>query len=300
MRILTLKILFAMTWLFLNVQICLSQSRSDSSIPAGLCFVAESIELPFKPTKAHAYIETRFKDVQVYPAETYVIEEHLGKSEIVVGAMIEWNRFDMNGKAFLLAFIFEDDEGKFSGFPVHTVSNDDCLRKTVGISALREQSETIEQQVKDLEQNSLILDQRLKELRDKVSVLVGADKIIQVRSEVAANKGRVSDLTIDKQRLERLISQSKTMPEMEDVDILRRELSVHLQEAAKATATADRLNKRKKEAAMHEIQNNVALIKETNQDNPQDLARMALELRAERKRLEMRLGSSASESQNEF
>ena len=300
MKAFVIKVLLITTWLHFSASVALSQPQIDSSIPAGLCFVAESIELTFKPTKSRVYIETGFRDVQAYPAETFVVEERANRCDVVSGAVVDWNRFDMNGKSFSVAFVFEDDAGNFSSFPVKSVSNDDCLKKTVGTDSSRGQGEDLRQQVQSSEQSILLLERRGKDLRDKVSLIAEVDKIIQVRSEIAAAKARVSDLSIDKQRLQRLIAQSKTMPELEDVDILRRELSMHLQEAAKATATADRLNKRKKDVAMHEIQNNVALIKETNIDNPQDLARTALELRAERKRLEMRLGARPTESQNEF
>ena len=79
-----------------------------------------------------------------------------------------------------------------------------------------------------------------------------------------------------------------------------RSFQKQLKAAAQATAMADRLQARKKQAAVSQLNQKLALIKQTSGDDPAQLAKQVLKVRAQRRALEQKLGIGAVSNDREF
>ena len=271
-------------------------------IPEDTGIISELVEVSFLPIGVNLFVVNQNEKIEKYRAEFVTVESITNGYRIYAGGRIGVNRKGSTDQPVLVTFVFEGNNNEMAATPVKSWTLDSINRNTKSINQLSQGSEIIKEKIAAAQAQMTELDRRARDLRDIVSQIAGVEEIVKLKTELAAIKARITDLNADKARLHNLIDIAKTKSEVDDIDILRRELSVHLTEAAKATAMADRLTKRKQKAALQSVQEKMAVIKETAHEDPKALARLALELRSERKRLEMRLedGKSMSADQNEF
>lgn len=279
-----------------NAQDIVEEKADDIGI------ISELVEVSFIPARATLLVVNQDEKIEKYRAEFVSVESLAESQRIYVGGRISINRKELIDNALLVTFIFEGNNSEMAATPVKSWKIDSIKRNSKSIEQLSEGSEIIKEKIVAAQAQMAQLDRRSKDLRDIVSQIAGVEEIVKLKSELEAIEARVIDLKVDKKRLQSLTATAKRRPEVDDIDILRRELNVHLTEAAKATALADRLTKRKQKAALQDIQEKMAAIKETAHEDPKALARLALELRAERKKLEIHLGEKnvGSAEQDEF
>lgn len=266
-----------------------AQEPADN-IPDDVGIISELVEISFAPIRVNLLVVNQNEQIEKYHAEFIPIDNDGAGHRIYAGGRISIDRKGALTNPILVTFIFEGNNNEMAATPVKSWNLNSINRNTKSIIELSKGKEIIKEKITAAQAQMAELERRSLELRNIVSQIAGVEEIVKLKNELAATKARITDLKADKERLAKLSEAAKEKAEIDDIDILRRELNVHLTEAAKATAMADRLSKRKQKAAMQSIQEKIAVIKETANEDPKALARLALELRAERKKLEMRLG----------
>lgn len=166
-----------------------------------------------------------------------------------------------------------------------------------------------------LQRDTLDLDQSIQKIRIKsveLQDLISAQETELIRKlEIPALRDVMEEQrelrrSIDEQqreiaRLETVIEDGRNLPTPENINSMRIELSEHLREAAKVTSVADRLTRRKLEAARLRLKEKLNMIEELKKQDPAALAREILKLRKERRELENRLGITSKDSaQDQF
>ena len=127
---------------------------------------------------------------------------------------------------------------------------------------------------------------RLSELRSQAMQVGGVDTLIQLQTELNRIKNADARRDNEQARLKELIALGRKEKEIQGLDELRQQLSGALRDTAQATALADRLKTRKKQAAKQGLEEKLQLIREAQSYNREELAREILALRAKRKQLE--------------
>jgi len=190
---------------------------------------------------------------------------------------------------FYSTFFLKGRDAAFAATPVRTLKAEadrSPPRKDFEARALE-----VETLFQELSKSVAQKESQLKVLRDKAMKLAGVDEIVRLQMEhnrlQASGDRRVSEQT----RLRELINLGRKLPDPEGIDLLRQKLSGELRDTAQATALADRLKVRKKQAAKETLQEKLNLVKEMSKYNREEIAREILALRARRKELEKRIGA---------
>lgn len=266
----------------------------DLSLKDKVGFVDQLVSVPFTPTKVFVIEEVGPGEVQRFPG--YVVQaqggaaQSAGNQEVLVGARVPLSNLGSDKQVFHFTFFLLDNVASFAATPVKRWSRKMLVDNSRPIDDLRVEVESVERKVQVQKMEHQAIDERLKALRDRASLIADIDKIVDLKVELGRLKSYVEDKSIEQQRLKKLIDDSRKNSEMgSDIDVLRRDLSSDLQEAAQVTAMADRLNSRRRDAAVASMQKKIALIKEMKAVDPEALAKEALKLRARRKELETRL-----------
>lgn len=281
-----------------RMEIANAQEAPISKLPEDIFLLSEFVEVPFLAQRAQLVIWQPEQGVSTYPAHVeLVIKEN--SSQYFVGALINLNRRTNTSEVFY-SFVLSDEQLNSFATPMARTSYQTLMEQERSLEDLEAANTKVVEKIKETEKKMEKLEVRATELRNMISEIVGVEDIIKLRAEAAALRIRNNDLQAHRDYLVQMQEIAKKMPEVEDIDILRKELNSHLQATAEATALADRLVKRRKQAAIMELQNKVLAVREAANEDPKALAKTALELRAERKRLEMKVGRSVSEHADEF
>ena len=140
----------------------------------------------------------------------------------------------------------------------------------------------------------------LELMRDRASRIAGVDEIVDLKLQIGALEGGGEGNQEEQERLRSLIARAREFTDSPESDARRRELQTQLEETAKATAMADRLNARRREAARETLNRQLALIREMRSLSRAELAQSVLQLRARRRGLERRLDISPNGPEDEF
>lgn len=216
-----------------------------------------------------------------------------GERQFLAGAAVP-----LTGLSEDLSFTFflRGESGEFLASAVRTWSENTVKKNTSPLERLSSDARQMAEGVAASERELLEVDSSLKALRERASAVAGVDEIVDLKMELARLKGFGDARDQEQQRLRELIERGRTTPDPTDVDERRQELSRHLQDAARVTATAARLSARRKEAAKTTIEQKIALIKEMSGQNPEALAQELLRLRERRKALEAQLQPQSAPS----
>ena len=199
------------------------------------------------------------------------------------------------------SFFLKGHDLSFAATPVRTWSRESIRKNTVSYSELTAEVSTLSRQLKDKQTLVAKVEQELDSLRSKASAVAGVDEIIDLKIELARLRGFGDQKAAERERLRDLVSIGRKRTDPEGVDALRQELSLHLADTARATAMADRLRVRRKEAARATLDKKLAFVKEMSRYNPEELAAEVIRLRNRRRELEARLNlRPAPAEQNDF
>ncbi|MCC6221069.1 MAG: hypothetical protein IT291_07510 [Deltaproteobacteria bacterium] len=264
--------------------------------------VDQDVFLSFVPIKAFLLIEGG--EVKHFPA--VFIEKDLGKGSKLgrkyfqVGAILPSVIANKMGAILRFTFFFVGEQSQFAATPVVEWSMAELLSNYKGIEA-------VEAAVADL--NSLLnlaqyqmseLEESLNEVREDASRIAGVDNIIMLKTRLAELESDEVSKQAERARLERLLAIGRGLADVPELSFYMQELSVHLQEAAKTTAMADRLSVRKRKAARAKLNYKIALAKKFGDENPVPLTKEVARLRQVRRQLEKRLGRDGDAAQADF
>lgn len=253
------------------------------------------VESSFEPQKAFLLQEQSSGEVIQYPAQVSLAPSEVG-SEFIVGAQI-FNEKVHSGGHF--AFFLIDQNGSFFSAPIIYWSRDALEKNYLSPLELRAEAEESKQRADKLELELEVRSRDLVALKQRVVEVAGVSGIVDLQTELEELKSRNQEMILEQQRLKELVLLGRKEPDPQDSKLWRRDLSAQLREAAQATAMADRLNRRRREAAMSSLKDKLRLIKETRQYDPKELASEVLELRKKRRNLETRL-NIAADTQTDF
>lgn len=151
------------------------------------------------------------------------------------------------------------------------------------LTGLRSQQEKLREESQKLE----------SELGDKIDLA----NIIQLKSELESVNNSLEFFTDTKNYLFGLLQNRKNIKEPKDIAANSKILSMHLNDAAKVTAAAERLSRKKKETNLGKFKQQIRAIEEMQQADLSAMAKQLLELRNARRKLE---NTDSAETQNQF
>lgn len=290
--------------LALLLGLTVSDSRAQENAyldPVGtqLGIIDQVVTLAFEPYSMLVLQETAPGVVEQYRAAAVQLDrsrdDDSSGRRFIIGAPVPLSAASRAARRNFTFFL----AGRDSSFAATEV-------KTWDAPTLRENSPTaaeMQQQIQDLHAElkvyrvkALSLEERLNQLRSEASAIANINAIIELKSRIAALQASESEKEEQSRRLQVLIERGRALLDLEEVDALRHELSLHLKEAAKVTAAADRLNRRKNEAAMQSFMQKLNIVKEMERTDAKELAQEVLELRRKRREYENRLGITSSDA----
>lgn len=264
--------------------------------------VEDIVYLDFKPTAVFAIVEDELGKLTRYPAflpQMFIEGERrfFQSKEYYVLSPIKI-KTSSNLIRFLFVFIGEDF--KLASSRVKESESKDVVLAASSIPELNSRVS-----LKSVELTKVNL--KLKELEDsyasielKAIELASLDRLIEMSQEMEARKFVMEKNKQEKERLQELIEEGRSYESKLDLDELRKQLAIDLQETAKATAVADRLALRKKRSAVSNMQKKLLRIQESRNIDIEGLMRELSALKNKRKELEKELKMESSPEDREF
>lgn len=199
---------------------------------------------------------------------------------------------------FHFTFFMASEDSGFAATETKRWNYKELLENSPSLEELSKQMAALRHRLKIKRVTSIDLEEKLEVLRRKASAIADVDGIIALKMEKASLANVESEKDVEIARLRELSELGRSLPEPENINALRTALADDLRAAAKITSMADRLNRRKQQAAEQHLKNKLRLIKNMESVDPESLAQKILELRKTRRDYEIRLGLSSKESEN--
>ncbi len=267
---------------------------SSASLSKALAIADELVNVDFEPKRALILEEADSGRVAQYPAVAVPLSGNKSRgSELIVGAAVLISHSDTIHYSFFLA----GKDGQFAATEVRQLTLAKLKENSVTIAALSAATESLRDELNVKKVQLISFDEKLAELRGKASQLANIDEIIDLRMKVQDLKQAEEKNSAETERLQALLEKGKQQKDSAEIDTARREIAVHLQEAAKVTALADRLEEGRKDSASQTFAQKLALVKEMDEIDPKELASQVLQVRKRRRELENRLGITSSDGQ---
>jgi hypothetical protein len=250
--------------------------------------VEQLVTVPFKPSGVFAMLEQQVGEVKKIQSEA-IIPAISGKDkayEIFLGAPISPN---VQGSVMLnYTFFLKGADGSFAATPVKQAERSELVENGLSLEELEMEEKRLRNRSASVSEENSRLSDSLQDLRQRASQIAGVEDIVDIKMELARLQGFGEQASAESGRLRALLDYGRKYKDASDINRLRYELTLHLQEAAKKTAVADRLNSRRKQAAKSSLEQKLALVGETRGYDAQALAKELLKLRAQIKELEQR------------
>ncbi len=278
----------------------------QEAIPERLGIVDSLVELDQSPDRVSLLVEKGVGVVTEYDAWFIDYDQAviLPKSErmkftsrFATGAAID---LPTTRKTLNYSFVLSDEELPLAATPVINSSIEAISDNTQLLGDL--QLEVVDANKELLEQVSLI-EQReleLETLRNKVSKISEVEGIVDLRmqlSELESFNIDDSKILSEQERLSQLISHARTLENPPGLTTLRKDLGEQLKEAAKVSSIAERLDSRKRKAAINRLKYKISLVRSARGVDISALSRQVITLRRKRKEVENKLGLNDTESE---
>lgn len=279
-----------------------SAALSEAPIP-DFGVIDQVVTVPFVPTAVVALVEIRQGLVETFPAAIVPYVERSGMittgEQVFAAARIPLERLKRT-EVFHFSFFIMGGGGAFAATPVKRWNKQMLAENSKTLELLQKEAETIERKlsVQQIEINNL--EEKYKEVRTRGFALTGIDQIVETQTNLDRVKRARDEKAAEVVRLTELIEAGREISEPEGVVVRRQQLLDELKQAAQVTAMADRLNSRRREAAVAAVQRKVAAIRESKSIDANSLAKEILTLRVRRKALESKLNITGQEQSNEF
>lgn len=279
------------------VSAAIADEAPNSAAPSGV-MVDDIVELPFEPLEVYALFTNSAGEVEISPARYLALQTSLKNT---VERLRYFLRAETTTKtpSEVFSFLALGADRKTAIFtPLTRIStrNYQLYQRTPesvtrGIQAVGDELEDSRAQLR------AIADE-LRLLRDRASQIAGINDIVDLKVELANLQGRGQATQTEVQRLEALKMLGRHLPDPPQSKELQQQLLTDLKETAQVTATADRLNTRRRQAAAQTVEQKLALIKETQNYDPEQLGREVLRLRNIRRELQARVSGSNNNNQD--
>lgn len=274
----------------------------DEAPRAGI--LDQVFSVPFEPKQVFLVKEYPGALVRMFGAECLGVRTDSGEqaegSQVLCAAMVALNDADEVSKEYRYSFVVKGRPGEIFGSEVSKVSDKEIVENTRTPEEYALRKTRLEEKIVKEQAAMAQLGLELKILRVKASQVAGVSDIVNVREELSSISSGGERMAQEKRRLESLVSRAQELPDPEDINIRRKALSLDLKEAAKVTAMADRLNRRRKEAAAGSLSDKLAMIKEAESVDIEALGQEVVRLREKRKQLEARFGVAPKTEGSEF
>jgi len=190
--------------------------------------------------------------------------------------------------------------GSFFATPVNKWTQDQVTQSKKLPQELRQgmQEELLVLHEGEIEQNDLAIE--LEGLRARASKTIDVKNLVTLSSDIQYLSILNAEKRISYQFLKKAVEKGADIPDPQESNQLRIELAHQLKSTAEATAMADRLAQQKQKAALANVRQQVALIREMKRYKLKALAQEVLRLRVRRKDLEEKLYGQALSEQDEF
>lgn len=265
--------------------------------------IDQIISLSFEPQIHFVLKEIAPGVVKQYKASAVEMREDNVEAgaakKLLVGANVPLGQTSRKANGFHFTFFLAGQDATFAASEIKRWSEAELRQNSTPLPILEERISEVENKLKLSRVEALALEEKLTALRRRASEIAEADKIIALKIEANDAKQSIDHDALETARLRSLIDQARDLEDPDGIDSYRQELALNLEEAAKVTAVADRLNQRKKESALRNFLKKIELVKEMDASNPSELAQQVLQLRKKRRELENRLGITSSDAANE-
>ena len=269
-------------------------AAADEMAPAfakGAGIVDQIISVSFEPQVYFILREAGPGVVKQYKAAALELHDaEPGSRKFIVGSYIPSGTDDFHFSFFLAA-----ENSAFAASEIKRWNEDDLRKNTTSTTVLEQRIAELEDKIKIKRVEAADLEEQLTGVRARASELAGVDKIIKLKTKLHNLEQTAGHDKSETERLKELTDNGRELEDPEDIDQYRKELSANLEEAAKVTAVAERLNQRKKESAKSSFMKKVELVKQMDTSDPDDLAREILQLRRKRREFENRLGLTSED-----
>lgn len=215
---------------------------------------------------------------------------------LLVGAVVPIPQGSSANSVIRHTFFLASKDSSFAATEVKKWTIGELIQNSVSEKVLQEQTRNEQQTARGLRNESLLLTQKLAKLREDAVGIVDLDEIVSARIQKRALEQEIQKNSHEVERLDHLVEYGRELEDPDWIDDYRQQLTIHLQEAAKVTAVADRLDQRRREAAVQRFLQKVSLVEGMGNADPRALAQEVLQLRRKRRELENRLGITSADA----
>ena len=259
---------------------------------AGIAVVDQVVELPFVPQEVFLLISTRkvrrFRGAVVSYTPIKQVPE--GHQSFLAGGSFPFSASFTSPKGVYSSFVFIGPNKEIATSSAKYWSLNDLKQNSQTILSYSKNSKKLEHRIDTKVLELSALDRELQELRERASKLIDVDALVAAKMELEILRHQLEEKRNVVNRLLSVVEIARELPETPELYSLQRELQTQLKDAAKVSALADRLNTRRRQAAVASFKSKVALVRKMREYEPEALAKRVLELRNRRAKLERQLG----------
>lgn len=262
-------------------------------------FIYQLVSMSFFPSRVFLLQEIRPGEIRQYPAESmYAERESISSSKMRVFLAAQVPVPPEAEGAYLMptfhvTFLMQGERDSFAAMPIKKWTLEKLRSNSQSAQVLSERNNRSKHQLEEEQAKLQEREEKLTLLHGRASQIAGIDEIIDLKMELARLRGFGEEAVAERAQLQDLIEVGRKLKDPLDIDERRHELLIQLAETARVTALADRLNRRRRTAALANIQKKLAFIKETKDVDLEVLAKRASTLRLKRKQLERMLNVSS-------
>jgi hypothetical protein len=278
-----------------------SVSQDDNkSIPEDVGIIDQIINVTFEPFAVFLLQETGLGYVRQYQAAAVELiasgAQSAGSRQLIVGAPVVMEGQGNHDNILHFTFFMAGQNAAFAATEVKNWSVEQLRNGTINLHDLLGEIAQLENILRVKRVENLNLEESLASLRKQASEIAEIGQIVKLKMELKTLSNAYKEKEEEAERLRSQIDLGRQVQDPEGIDQYRLELSLHLQEAAKVTAIADRLSKRQQEAARQNFMRKIGMVKEMDTSDPRELAKEVLQLRKQRRELENRLGITSTDA----
>ena len=265
--------------------------------------IDQIVSVGFEPVTLFVLQQTAEGEIRQYRAAALPLPASgnipSSEHELLLAAPVLITEKNLRDPSFHFTFFMASKDAAFAATVVKKWTLEELRQNSLQPSQMREEIEQLDQRLKILRVEVLNLDEKLADLRSRASQIAPIDEIIDLQMNLEGIDRTKKKKDEEILRIHELVESGRKLQDPENVDTLRQELALHLAEAAKVTALADRLDRRRQDAALQTFMNKVNLVKEMQSANPEALAQEVLRLRKKRRELEARVGVGSNDATND-
>ena len=258
------------------------------------------ISLTFSPSTVFLLQETDLGTVRQHQALAVEFQTQPQSANetrrILAGTFVPIHSKELRDDSSHFTFFIAGEKSSFAATEIRLWTKEDLKENSLSPEAIQRAVFAIEKKLKKERILTAETRENLTLLRNRAAQIAQVDEIISLKIKAEALQRENESQAIEIARLKNLIDIGRNLEEPEEANEYQKELALHLKEAAQVTAVADRLNRRKREAALQNFTTKVNLVKEMDSVQPEALAQEILRLRKKRRELENRMGITPTDS----